>query len=93
MSHSTHNSGLHSPFGTRVCAENVQPVQLIYTNDKAAVWPCGAVYISKERKMNLLIVSELQNINLTGNPRSEILNNEDYAWMPQLKKSENIQHN
>lgn len=87
MSHSTHNSGLHSPFGSRVVQRMCSQFNS-FTNDKAAVWPCCVVYISKERKMNLLIISELQNINLfyKGNPRSEILNYEEYAWIPPLKK-------
>ncbi len=70
----------------RECAARSTP---IYTNDKADVWPCGVVYINKEIQFNLLIISELQNINLfyKGSPRSEILNYEECAWIPSLKKS------
>lgn len=71
----------------------MQAVQLIYTNEKVAVWPCSVVYMPKMSKMNLLIISELQNINLAGSPSSEILNYGEYAFMSPLKKSENIQHN
>ncbi len=69
--------------GAGSCRECAASSTTIYTNDKADVWLCSVVYISKERKLNLLIISELQNINLfyKGSPRSEILNYEEYAWI------------